>query len=429
MRDRHRGSAPHHDVSRIGSTGDERLTREQVRRGRLGTSACFLLTGFLFATWASRIPAIKGDLGISEGELAIAFTGLNAGAILGLQLGGLVVPRLGSRPTLVAALVVGFVVLVTPALAPNLSMLVASLFALAIANSVVDVAMNAQGVAVEREYGRPLLSSMHAMHSLGGIVGAGLGALTARLEVGSFVHFVFVAVIGAIGCLAARRLLLPNWIDAGSAASTGPDRAKVTDWFAGWSGPITLLGALAFCVTLAEGSALDWSAVYVSDSLGGGESLGAVGLGTFLGAVTLGRLIADRLVARFGPVLMYRVGVLTAGIGFGAGLWLDTPLAGLAGLALLGAGISYALPLAISAGSKLPGEEPATAAARVSTLAYLGSFVGPGVTGFLASQLSLPQALAVPAVLVAATALGANAVRANPNGPPDAPSKEMLEVD
>jgi fucose permease len=300
-------------------------------------------------------------------------------------------------------------------------MLVASLFALAIANSVVDVAMNAQGVAVEREHGRPLLSSMHAMHSLGGIIGAGLGALTARFEVGPFAHFLFVAAIGTTAALTASRLLLPTWLDTGGGASPAANRARVTDWFVGWSAPIALLGLLAFCVTLAEGSALDWAAVYVSDSLGGGESLGAVGLGTFLGAVTLGRLVADRLVTRFGPVGMYRAGVLTAGIGFGIGLWFDDPLAGLAGLALLGVGISYALPLAISAGSRLPGEEPATAAARVSTLAYLGSFVGPGVIGVLASKLSLPQALSLPAVLVAATALGAKAVRGTPDGPRGAP--------
>jgi fucose permease len=285
---------------------------------------------------------------------------------------------------------------------------------------VVDVAMNAQGVAVERGDGRSLLSSMHAMHSLGGIIGAGLGALTARLDVGPFEHFLFVSVIGFIASLRASRLLLPTWVDAEGGASLRPHKARVRYWFAGWSAPIALLGVLAFCVTLAEGAALDWAAVYVSDSLGAGESLGAVGLGTFLGAVTLGRLVADQLVTRFGPVFMYRVGVLIAGIGFGVGLWIDTPVSGLAGLALLGAGISYALPLAISAGSRLPGEEPATAAARVSTLAYLGSFVGPGVIGAIASKLSLPQALALPAVLVSATALGASAVRGNPKWSRDA---------
>jgi hypothetical protein len=93
--------------------------------------------------------------------------------------------------------------------------------------------------------------------------------------------------------------------------------------------------------------------------------------------VTLGRLAGDRLVARFGPVRVFRAGAVTAGVGFGGALLVDVPLAGLVGLGLLGVGIANALPLAISAGGNTPGEAPATAAARVSTLAYLGSFVGP----------------------------------------------------
>lgn len=156
----------------------------------------------------------------------------------------------------------------------------------------------------------------------------------------------------------------------------------------------------------------------MSDTLNGGETLGALGLGSFLGAVTLGRLFGDRLVTRFGPVRMFRSGVATAGIGFGGALLLDAPLAGLAGLALLGAGISFVLPLVISAGSSLPGENPASAAARVSTLAYLGSFAGPALIGGLASQFGLPLASGLPAVLVTATWLGAHAVGAA-KGDPD----------
>jgi hypothetical protein len=323
------------------------------------------------------------------------------------------VPRLSSRRTLTISLLASYAVLLTPALAPTLLLLVLSLFALAVANSVVDVSMNAQGVAVERGYGRPVLSSMHAMHSLGGIIGAGAGALGARLQVDPLLHFVLAAVIGGAGCIGASRLLLPSWVDAARDASDDAPttRTQLLEWFGGWSGPIAVLGMLAFCVTLADGTALDWSAVYISDGLGGG-ALGAVGLGTFLGALTVGRLFGDRLVARFGPVRMFRLGALTAGVGFGSALVIDTPVAGLAGLALLGSGISYALPLTISAGSNLPGEKAATAAARVSTLAYFGSFVGPALIGGLASLFSLPVALGLPAVLVAATAFGARAVRA-----------------
>jgi fucose permease len=192
----------------------------------------------------------------------------------------------------------------------------------------------------------------------------------------------------------------------GSANTSGLRR-----WFSGWSAPIVLLGALAFCFTLAEGAGLNWSAVYVAEALGGTEVLGAVGLGVFLGTVTLGRLVGDRLVSRFGPVKVFRAGAVVAGAGFGGALLVDAPIAGMVGLGLLGAGIANALPLAIGAGGNATGETPATAAARVSTLGYLGSFVGPVLVGSVASLSSLPFALGLPALLVFATAFGARAVR------------------
>jgi hypothetical protein len=401
-----------HGDKRSGSPQQGRLPQERIRRGRMGAATCFLLTGFFFATWGSRIPAIRAGLDLTEGHLAIAFMGLNAGAIVGLQVGGIVVPRIGSRLTLTVSLVISYVVLLTPAVAPTLLLLTISLFLLAVANSVVDVSMNAQGVAVEHGYGRPVLSSMHAMHSLGGIFGAGAGAMAVRLGLDPLVHFGLAAGIGAAASIASWRLLLPSWVDA--ERDTSGDKATATtllEWIRGWSVPVALLGILAFCVTLAEGSALDWSAIYISDALGGGETLGAIGLGVFLGAVTVGRLLGDRLITSFGPIRMFRIGVVTAGTGLGGALLIDTPIAGLAGLGLLGAGISYVLPLMISAGSNLPGEKAATVAARISTLAYFGSFVGPALIGGLASRFSLPAALGLPAFLVAATVLGSKALR------------------
>jgi hypothetical protein len=371
-----------------------------------------MLTGFVFATFASRVPAVKENLGITDGQLAVGFVGLNAGAILGLQLGGILVPLTGSRPALVVTLLAFAGALLAPALAPSLFALVGALFLLAVFNSVVDVAMNAQGVTVQRLMGRPVLSGMHAMHSLGGVLGAGGGTLAARLDAAPPVHFLVAGTMAAVACIAVSPLLLPSRADArdGSWGATLGAAAGVSGWLRGWSLPVAVLGVLAFCFTLAEGAALDWSAVYVSDSLGASAALGAVGLGVFLGAVTLGRLVGDRIVPRFGPVRVFRAGALAAGMGFGGALLVNTPLAGLVGLGLLGAGIANALPLAISAGGNAPGEAPATAAARVSTLAYLGSFVGPVLIGSLASLSSLPFALGLPALLVLATPFGARAV-------------------
>jgi predicted MFS family arabinose efflux permease len=391
----------------------ERISERRARQARIGAAACFLLTGVISASWASRVPAIKDGLDLSEGQFAIALIGLEGGAVISLQLGGLVVPRTGSRKALIASLLAFSGALLGPALAPSLLVLAASLFLFAALNSVVDVAMNAQGVAVQRLMGRPVLSGMHAMHSFGGVLGAGAGALAARLGAEPSLHFLVCAVVAVVGGLGVTPVLLPSRVDAekdpsgdGSASTGGLRR-----WFSGWTVPIALLGTLAFCFTLAEGAGLNWSAVYVADSLGGTEALGAVGLGVFLGAVTLGRLVGDRLVSRLGPVRVFSAGALVAGVGFGSALLLDALVAGLIGLALLGAGIANALPIAIAAGGNAPGETPATAAARVSTLGYLGSFVGPVLVGGLASLSNLPVALGLPALFVLAAAFGARAVR------------------
>ena len=388
----------------------EEIQEGRVSWARIGTAVCFLLTGFVSASWASRVPAIKGGLDLSDGQFAIALLGLEAGAVGGLQLGGLMVPRTGSRLALVVSLVAFSGALLLPALAPGLPLLAAGLFVFAALNSVSDVAMNAQGVAVQRLAGRPVLSGLHAMHSLGGVCGAGIGALAARLGYAPSQHFLACSAGAVVAAIAAWPLLLPSRVDAeGEASADGAGGLR--RWFGGWSTPVVLLGVLAFCFTLGEGAGLNWSAVYVADTLGGTEALGAIGLGVFLGAVTIGRLAGDRLVSRFGAVLVFRAGSLLAGLGFGGALLLDTPVAGLAGLGLLGAGIANALPLAIAAGGNSPDETPATAAARVSTLGYLGSFAGPVLVGSLASVSSLPLALGVPALLILATVFGAGAVR------------------
>ena len=137
-------------------------------RAGLGLSAAayFLLTGVIFATWASRVPAIKGGLNLGEGQFAIALLGLEAGAVLGLQLGGLLVPRVGSRRALTASLVAFACALSGLAFAPGLPLLAASLFAFAALNSVVDVAMNTQGLAFS-DSARPVLQAAR-QHSLGG---------------------------------------------------------------------------------------------------------------------------------------------------------------------------------------------------------------------------------------------------------------------
>jgi predicted MFS family arabinose efflux permease len=382
--------------------------RPVLRRARLGVALTFLVTGVVFGTWSARLPAIKQALDLGDGGLGIAFMGLNAGAVVGLQLGGALVPRTGSRAALRVALPGYAAALAGPALAGDLASLTVALFTLAAVNSVVDVAMNTHGVVVERGYGRPVMSSFHAMYSLGGTGGAALGAAAAAGGLGRTPHFLVVAAACIAVSVLAAGLLLPSRADAAEQAEwrrTG----LVAALTGGWSGRVVALGALGFCLLLAEGSAYDWAAVYLRDGVGATAGIAAAGVAVFSAAMTAGRLAGDRVAARLGPVAAFRSGALLAGVGFGAALLAGTPAAGLAGLGLFGAGLSLTFPLAISAAGRLDGAA-AVAVARVSTLGYLGAFAGPGLIGALAGPLGLPAALGVPAVLVAGAALAARAV-------------------
>jgi hypothetical protein len=384
-----------------------------LRRARAGAALAFGLVGAVYFTWAARLPAVKADLGLSDGQLAVALIGLEAGALVGLQVGGVLVPRVGSRAALGVSLPLLAALLAGPGLAASLPVLTAAAFVLAAAVNVATVAMNAYGVAVEQRYGRPILSSLYAMHSLGGIGGAGVAALAAALGVGRAGHFLAVALGAALAGIATGRLLEPS--AAGPAAGSRLVRRRgagvaLGGWLGRWSGRLLVLGGLAFCVELAQSSGSMWGAVYLRDGLDASAGTAAVGIAVFMAGTTAGRLVGDRLRSRLGPTRLFRAGGLVAGVGFGGALLVPAPAAGIAGLALLGAGTSVLLPLAVGAAGNLD-PEPAPAVARVATLGCLGSFTGPALIGALAGMLGLAAALGLPALLVAGTALCARAVQ------------------
>jgi MFS family permease len=386
----------------------------RLQGARWGTSTAFLLTGFVFATWAARLPAIKADLGLTDSRLAIALVGLNAGAVAGLQLGSVVVTRFGSRRALLVTLPAFAGTLLPIAFAPDLAVLTVAVAVSAGINSVVDIAINDQGVGVEHGYGRSLLTGMHAMHSLGGVLGGGVAAVAAHTGLGVVSHFApAAAVVAIVAVLSNRRLLPPEQLHGDQV------KARSTPLSAGWTGRLLVLGAVAFMFTLAEGSALDWSAVLLADNRGASPAVAAAGLSVFQAALTIGRLLGDPIINRIGPVRAFAGGALLAGIGFAAGLLLGSTASAVAGLALLGLGLATLLPVSISAAGTIRGLPVPVAVARVSTLGYLGTFTGPALIGYLSHHTDLPTALLLPAVAVAVTAVAAPAVRRTSPSSPD----------
>ena len=175
---------------------------------------------------------------------------------------------------------------------------------------------------------------------------------------------------------------------------------------------LAVLGVVAFCCLLAEGAVFDWSAVYLRRELAAGEAMAAAGLAAFSVTMGLGRLAADRLADRLGPVVLARGGAMLAGTSFALALAAATPAAAIAGFALLGAGLAAVFPLALAAAAaRTPHAPAAPAIAAVSTAGYLGLVSGPPAIGLLSGLVGLVGALALLVALCATVALLAGAVR------------------
>ena len=377
--------------------------RSPLRVPRFAVLGIFFVNGVVIGTWVVRIPAIKENLGLGEGLLGVALLGAAVGALVAMPIVGALVSRLGSRRVVGTAALLLSVSLLMPALAPNLPALVLALAMLGAANGGLDVAMNAQAVAVERGYGRPIMSSFHAAWSFGGLAGAALGGLSASQGIGPLPHFSAVAVLSAIAFVVAYGSLLPSRADAseeGAPAFARPTRALLG------------LGIISFCVLLGEGAMGDWSAVYLDDTLNTGPGFAAAGYAAFSLSMAFGRLFGDRLTERLGPATLVRSCGALAAVGLGVALAVGQPLVALAGFACAGAGFSIVFPTALSAAGRTGTVATGPALAAVSTAAYTGFLVGPPFIGFLAELTGLGTALYLVVTLSVAVVVFAGAVKA-----------------
>jgi predicted MFS family arabinose efflux permease len=356
-------------------------------RSRAAITSVFFVDGALFATWASRIPALSDRVHADAGALGLCLLAPAAAAVVAMPLVGRLLPGRSSRAFCRAAVAALMAAVLLPGLARSIPGLAATLLLVGVANSSLDLVMNAQGVSIERGLGRPILSSLHAAFSFGGFAGAGLGALAAEFHVAPLPHFAFGALLFGLPGLAATARLPRD--DHDTDAHAPPLR---------WTrlpGRLALLGAACFFCLMAEGGASDWSAKLVRDDLAGTAALGAVAYAVFSVAMGTGRLVADQLWTRWGASgLLRRCGALAA-LGFAAGLVAGTVPAAIAGFAALGFGLAGVVPTLFRAGADQPGVATGPALAAVGSLGYLGFLAGPPIIGGLAQLTSLRMACGV----------------------------------
>src|SRR3954447_4061431 len=385
------------------------MTSAPQRRARWAVTAMFFVVGSYGAAWGTRIPAIKADLDLASGALAVAILGLEGGAVLGLPAGGALVARLGSRRTLRLGFAVFAPGLVAVGLAASLPALAAALAVMALANSIVDVALNSQGVEIERRSGRPLLSGLHAGHPLGLVAGGLAGTAVAAAGVSVEAHFVVAAATGLLIALVAGVWLVAE-----------PDRGRQPA-FVRPTRRLLLLGLLAFCAFGLDGAAYNWSAVDLRTQHDAAAGLAAAAFTGFALSLAVGRIFGDRLVARHGRVRVVQACAVVTGVGAAIVVAARGALLGLAGWALFGLGLAAVAPTLLGAAPRTGDAPPALAIAAVTTIGYLGSFTGPPVIGGLAQATSLSTALL--ALIAASVVLAALAKPALARIPAEANSR------
>jgi predicted MFS family arabinose efflux permease len=369
------------------------------------TRIVFAANGGLFATWVSRLPAIRDRLDADERGLGFALLFIAVGSLIAMPLSSRLITRSGERTVIGTCVVVCLFAYPALGLAPNLVVLAAVLLILGAGVGVWDVAMNVAAHAVEEQAGRTLMPGFHACWSLGTVAGAGLGALAAKADIPPSAHFAMGSVVVAVAAVFAIRHL-PNAADPAAPAAVNQDTASGEHHVvARVGGPVIRdarligLGVMTFCAAWAEGAANDWLALLLADERAASGAAAAAGFAVFATAMTLGRIAGNSVVNRWGRVPVLRAGALVAGLGVVLLLTVPALAAGYAGALLWGLGIAIAFPLAMSAAGETPGRGPA-AIAMVATIAYAGFLVGPPLIGTIAHATGLDSALWVVVALV-----------------------------
>jgi fucose permease len=379
-----------------------------LRRARASGWALFAMLGVLTGVWGAHVPSVKARHGLDEAQLALALFALAAGAVGALFVAGRAIGHLGPR---LASLLTGWAMaaLLGSALAwPSLPLLLAALAVMGMAISVHDVAINADGTALERRSGRALMGQLHGMFSVGAMAGA--GAVAAMLWLG----WPPAAQFAAVGAL----LALGQWR---ATAGMLDERAGPSDGGARFVWPrgvLLLIGLLILAGLLAEGAMYDWSVLYLQQAVGLPQDRAALGYAAFAGAMAAGRFAIDTLRARFSDAALLRAGALLGAAGMALALVAAQPVLSVAGFALAGAGLAPVVPLLYTAASRAPGSTSAAAIAAASSIGYSGMLIGPPLIGAIAHATSLAAALWVVVVALVLLAVGTGGIRGARESPP-----------
>jgi len=394
---------------------DTVLSRQQLSRWRMAIFAIFFATGLGFATWASRVPAVKAALEINDFEVGILLFASGAASIIGLSLANVVLARWGARRGLLAGLLTFAVGILIAGLGAqtfsSFALTAAGLALMGMGMGSTDVMMNVEGAAIEQATNRTIMPLFHALFSLGTVAGAGVGVAMTAWGVGVAPHLWTVGAVIVLGGAFAVAFVPAREANDDTVADHPTRRERFAAVLAVWRDPRTYaIGVIMLGMAFAEGGANDWLPLAVVDGHGGTEAQGAIALTVFSVAMTLGRALGGPVVDRFGRVWTLRILAIAAVTGLIVFILATSMPIALVGVALWGLGASLGFPLGMSAAA----DDPAKAAASVSaaaTIGYVAFLCGPPILGWISHEIGLLPTLWILVVLIALSGFASGAAK------------------
>ena len=369
----------------------------------------FLAGGTAVAVWGVHIPEVEKNLNIEHSVIGSIILLLGLGAFIAMQAMGWVIDHFGSKVVTATGGIATGLALLLPAFANSVTALAIGMFVFGAGVGTLDVGMNASGVVVEERYGRSIFSSLHAMWSAGGILGALIGGFALASH---WPMWLTLSVTGGFTAIASLLLTSSLIADKPKAQPKGELKTEGKRANRKVLGLVLAVGVMACFAAIAEGSAVDWSALHLNTVLNATAAQAALGVGAFSTAMAIARLLGDKLVDRFGRINVIRYGSLLASVGVATASFASSWEVAVVGWGILGIGVSGVIPqLFIAAGSIGEESHKGRNMAKVFGLTYFGIMAGPALIGFLTNWIPLNQALALGAILCLCVAAGASILK------------------
>lgn len=359
---------------------------------RSAVSLLFFICGFNFASWATRIPDYKLSLHLSDADLGRVLLGLPFGSLVSLPIAGWLLTIYKSKNISLLAVIMYILVIPLIGLTNNQLTLFAALFGFGMAGDILNIAMNTQVVGIENKLNKVVMSSFHAVFSLGLMFGSFLGGYLSNLEVSPEKHFIYISIVNIVSIPLFYPFLMKEDVKIEQKNNEKTSVFSLSPY-------LITLSIIALCGMLCEGAMADWITLYFKENLTENPFPSTIGFSAFAFAMVVGRFSGDILTMRFGLKNLLVVSGLLLALGIFITLIFPLVYLKILGCFITGLGIATIVPLVYSAAGNSGDLPPSVAIAGVSTIAYAGFLLGPVLIGYLSDFIGLPQALILLLIL------------------------------